>query len=1285
MTQHHQAAEQIFTGSSEMAELMRSHDWSKTPLGNVSSWTSSLKIAVSICLNSRFPMVIWWGKELVLLYNDAWRQILGVKHPKALGRPGQEIWTEIWDIIGVQLNGVLETAQATWSDDMLLLVDRYGYTEEAYFTYSYSPIFLQTGEVGGAFTAVTETTRRVIGERRLSTLRELASSAVEAKSVEETCRIASATLAKNPYDIPFALLYLVEQDGNQARLVGTVRVDAETSVSPERVDLTQEHDNYWKLAQVTRSGNIEIVDDLITQIGSLSGGVWDEASRKAIVIPIAQASQKQQVLATLILGISPQLAFDDEYRGFFDLVASNIKTAIANAQAYEEERQRAEALAELDRAKTVFFSNISHEFRTPLTLMLGPTEDALSDRAEPLPPAQQARIETVQRNGMRLLKLVNTLLDFSRIEAGRAQGTYEPTNLATYTAELASVFRSTIERANLRLVVDCPILSESVYVDREMWEKIVLNLLSNAFKFTLEGEISLQLRELENRVELKVQDTGIGIPATELPHLFKRFHRVKGAKGRSFEGSGIGLSLVQELVQLHHGTIEVTSVEGEGTCFTITIGKGNAHLSAEQLDTSKNLASTAKVTNFFVEEASRWLPEANTQFSNLSSELNSAAPLRTSSLKPESAQTARILLADDNADMRDYLKRLLSQRYEVEAVADGIAALNAIRRLSPDLVLSDVMMPGLDGFELLRSLRRDLKTQQIPIILLSARAGEEARLEGLEAGADDYLTKPFSARELLARVEATLKLAKLRQEAATREYALRAETEAVSVRLETVLAGINDQFIVFNRNWRITYLNDRAAVALGQPQEDLLNQNLWDLFPDLLGTEFHDRLHQAMYDRIATRFEYYYPTWDRWFENRLYPTPDGIVNLCSEITERKQLEAERSRLLAQEQTAREAAETANRIKDEFLAVLSHELRSPLNPILGWSKLLQNGNLDASKTKQGLETIERNARLQSELIEDLLDVSRILQGKLSLNVNRVNLAATIEAAIETVYLAAEAKSISVDVALDSRVGEVFGDATRLQQVVWNLLSNAVKFTAPGGHITVQLEQIGDQAQFRVSDNGKGIHPDFLPYVFDYFRQENSATTRKFGGLGLGLAIVRNLVELHGGTVWADSSGEELGSTFTVNLPLMPVQTSVTPDLQSSEPSLNLNGRQILVIDDETDSREFVAFVLELSGAKVTTATTAKEGLANLTQCQPDILLSDIGMPDMDGYMLMRQIRALPPQQGGNVLAIALTAYAGDFNQQQALQAGFQQHLSKPIEPDALVRAISTLLTLKKPLS
>jgi PAS domain S-box-containing protein len=427
---------------------------------------------------------------------------------------------------------------------------------------------------------------------------------------------------------------------------------------------------------------------------------------------------------------------------------------------------------------------------------------------------------------------------------------------------------------------------------------------------------------------------------------------------------------------------------------------------------------------------------------------------------------------------------------------------------------------------------------------------------------------------------------------------------------------------------------------------------------------------------------------------------DRVLVSLLDISDRVRAEAEREQLLAHAQAAREAAEAANRIKDEFLAVVSHELRSPLNPILGWSKLLRSSHLDPEKTDRALEIIERNARMQAQLINDLLDVSRILQGKLSLDTQPVDLATTIQAAIETVRLAAATKSLQIHTEIDPAVGQVSGDAGRLQQVVWNLLSNAVKFTPEGGRVEVRLEQVqgvGAQgsrgagepsshhptaslpyAQITVADTGKGIPPDFLPYVFDHFRQESSATTRRFGGLGLGLAIVRYLVELHGGTVQANSAGEGQGATFTVRLPLLPHPSAAQVDPPPFEADLDLQGIKILVVDDDDNTREFLAFLLELHGATVAASATAKDAIAALPQFQPDLVLSDIGMPDVDGYMLMQQIRALPPDQGGTLPAIALTAYAGEIDSQQALAAGFQRHLTKPVEPQVLIRAIATLL-------
>jgi PAS domain S-box-containing protein len=397
----------------------------------------------------------------------------------------------------------------------------------------------------------------------------------------------------------------------------------------------------------------------------------------------------------------------------------------------------------------------------------------------------------------------------------------------------------------------------------------------------------------------------------------------------------------------------------------------------------------------------------------------------------------------------------------------------------------------------------------------------------------------------------------------------------------------------------------------------------------------------------------------------------GIIGVSSDISDRVQLERDRERTLQQEQAAREAAENANRIKDEFLAVVSHELRTPLNPILGWSKLLQQGRLKPEKTALALETIARNAQLQSQLIDDLLDISRILRGKLSLNILPVDLETVIAAALETVRLAAEAKGLHLETHLTP--SRVMGDAGRLQQVVWNLLANAVKFTPAGGRITVVLHPVVSQAQIQVIDTGKGIKPEFLPYVFEHFRQEDGATTRKFGGLGLGLAIVRQIVELHGGTVTAASGGEDQGATFTVQMPLTNCDSQPPPIVSSADG--DLSGVRIFVVDDEADSRDFVAFVLEQAGAIVSRFASGMEVLQALEQSVPDLLISDIGMPDLDGYMLMQQIQ----ERGDRSFAtIALTAFAGEFDRQQAMKAGFQRHLAKPVEPARLVKEAIALV-------
>ena len=431
-----------------------------------------------------------------------------------------------------------------------------------------------------------------------------------------------------------------------------------------------------------------------------------------------------------------------------------IKRSRELAEANRELRDANAKLGELDADKTAFFSNVSHEFRTPLTLLLGPVEDVL---AEPeLPATQRKRLEMVHHNALRLLKLVNALLDFSRLEAGRMQASFAPTDISKRTRELAAAFHSAAEKAGLRLIINCARLSIPAYVDQEMWEKIVLNLISNAFKFTFKGEIAVRVQEDDTHFRLEVRDTGTGIPKDQLPYLFERFHRVQGARARSHEGTGIGLSLVLELTELHGGTVSVESALWRGSTFTVSIPKGTAHLPAGSVvPVSKAAAHSANAVTF-AEEARRWLLEEPAPGAV-------RAPDQATDASSGSHK-ARILLVDDNADLRDYMTQLLEPHYQVEQAVDGEEALARASLEPPDLVLSDVMMPRLDGFGLLRELRSNARTRSVPVILLSARAGEEASIEGLDAGADDYLVKPFSARELLARVRTHLGLALTRRQ-----------------------------------------------------------------------------------------------------------------------------------------------------------------------------------------------------------------------------------------------------------------------------------------------------------------------------------------------------------------------------------------------------------------------------------------------------------------------------------------------------------------------------------------
>jgi signal transduction histidine kinase len=749
------SAPPFFAGGGEMGAIMRATDWSDTPLGPTERWPMSLRTMLGVVLGSRFPMLLWWGDDSLNLYNDAFRPIMRDKHPAALAKPARHVWAEIWGTIGPMVRAVLDGGPPLWMEDQQLFIRNRGILEETFFTYSYSAVPGDDGGIAGVVVSVQETTSKVQGERQIRLLHELAARAASARSERDAYRLMAEVLGDVEAELPFCMLYALDERGREAELVGSGGWPGyEGPARPRRIALdpvdSAGASSSWPLGEALRTERDVLVGELAERFGSLPVGSWGAAPERALILPLATAGTGAAPRALLIAGMSPHRALDERYRRALRAIADQVTSTLATVRAFQTEAGRAAALEELDRAKTTFFSNVSHELRTPLTLMLAPLEDAVAAGRE----LGGESLQLVARNARRLLKLVSALLDLSRIESSRLRAELEPCDLGSLTAELANAFRAAVTRAGLAFEVDCPPLAAPIAVDREQWEKIVLNLLSNALKFTFEGSIRVATRDLGDRVELTVRDTGTGIPARELPLLFERFHRVPGARSRTHEGTGIGLSLTRELVTLLGGQLDVTSALGEGTAFTITLPR-RAEVAGEPRAGAASDAPAAQpgpAIRAFLAEAERWTGDAQ----------RPAGPPPVGEA-PVNPRGIRVLVVEDNPELRDYLAGLLGADYDVETAPDGVSALEAIARRLPTLVLSDVMMPRLDGFGLLRAIRADPMLNGLPVILLSARAGEDSTIEGLEAHADDYLVKPFSSRELLARVRAHAELARQRE------------------------------------------------------------------------------------------------------------------------------------------------------------------------------------------------------------------------------------------------------------------------------------------------------------------------------------------------------------------------------------------------------------------------------------------------------------------------------------------------------------------------------------------
>ncbi|PJJ79265.1 ATP-binding protein [Mucilaginibacter auburnensis] len=1225
-----ESTEAFLSGGGEMGKLIRSLDWSQTALGPIAEWPQSLRTSISLCLSSTFPILIAWGPETIQIYNDSYRPICGAKHPESMGMNFRICWETALSVVGDAFTRG-QHGEGTYINDQRMFLDRYGYLEESWMTFSFAPIRDETGNVGGIFHPITETTVKMLSGRRTQTLRDLGAAINKAKTVEDIGRLTEGRYADFNLDLPFLLFY--QYNEGKASLISASGLTPGIPIVPTEIIIIA--DESWPLAGSLASGEMEVITGLAERFGDFSCAPYDIAPHTAVILPLKLSGQEEPY-GFMIAGVSACRALDQDYLNFYDQLANTYNTAISNVYAYEQEQKRAEALAAIDRSKTAFFSNVSHEFRTPLTLMLGPLEDMLG--RDKLPADLKAPLDATHRNALRLLKLVNNLLDYSRVEAGRAQAAYQPVDLAELTADLASSFRSIIEKAGMELIVHTQPLIQTAYVDKQMWEKIVLNLLSNAFKYTLKGTIGVRLKQQGNAAVLEVQDTGVGIPEKELPYMFERFHRVENTAGRTHEGTGIGLSLVHELVHLHGGEISVASMEGGGSTFTIKIPVGKAHLPQEHvLDSAKETDSTA-LKGAFIQEAFSLLQE-ETQATH--SESAQATGDISTHQDFSVTKDTRLLVVDDNTDMRAYLNRLLEPYFTVITANNGADALQKIHELKPDLVLSDIMMPVMDGKAMLEILRKAPETMRLPVIFLSARAGEEARIDGLEAGADDYLVKPFSAAELLTKVRAQIKISKTRSHAEQQlrdllteapvaiaiyrtpwhliefankrmlEYwgidssasfnrpllevvpelkaqgfgdimdhiyrtgerfvtseipvvltkggktattyihltveALRNEDGQITGMM-AVAADVTDQVAARHELEKVTDTLKLSleAANLGTWRSDWGTDNL--IVSDItrkihglpLATElsFRETLNVIIpehRDRFVQAVEQAVFTKGRFSENYQIQPYNGSKRKWLNSTGKVELDAngEVTGVIGTILDITESKEDELR-KNDFIGMVSHEMKTPLTSLSGYAQMLARhaGKRSDDFVRDKSEKISNQIKKMTTMINGFLNVSRLESGKIALQKSHFELNELICEIIEETEMTSSTHQMlftpADPVALNA-------DREKIGTVLSNLLSNAVKYSPKGKEINVRTTAFKGHLAVSIKDEGMGINTDDLEKLFDrYYRVENQ-DTQHIAGFGIGLYLCAEIIERHGGRLWAESE-IGTGSIFHFSLPL-----------------------------------------------------------------------------------------------------------------------------------------------------
>ncbi|KAI8586681.1 hypothetical protein BDZ88DRAFT_399585 [Geranomyces variabilis] len=1284
----------------EMGNRIREFDWASTSLGPRQHWTSCLKLAVNTILTSPFKAGLFWGPERLMIYNDGYAQILGPSHPAALGKGGAIVWADrIWDEIQSPIQQAFDGLSVHHTARPFFF-QRPTYIMEAFYLYTLAPVINEHGVIEGCLVICIDETTRILHERREMCLRELGSRRGEALTVEETCIAAADVFEKAKLDIPFSLVYLREScDSKTCSLVATSGIPAGHPILEKSHCRSSTSPSCWALDSVLQTG--EVLELLDLDSYCLPGGAWPENSVDAVIVPLYGASQR--TIGAVVLGISPRRKLDDAYRSFHTLIERQFSSNLSIAQNHAAERVRLHEMEQLDKAKTSFFSSISHELRTPLTLILGPIQQLLVDST--VSASVKDDLVVINRNARRLLKLVTALLDFSRVEAGRMQAVYRPTDLGPMVKDLCAMFRSAIERAGLEYKVEIDTVPDTVYVDAEMIEKIMYNLLSNALKCTIKGSVFVKFGKRGDAVFISVQDTGTGIPDSEVDRVFERFHRVEGGYKRSSEGSGIGLALTQELVKIHGGTISVKSTLGQGSCFTVTLPLGKKHLAADRLDeTRPNLRSSSSIDAQFLEEANGWSPDNGAAAESAHTKEGGAAkaePTPTpipitwtlTGAGGDAAPKPYVLVVDDNRDMATYVKSLLAPHWTVKIARDGQEALEICERRAPGIVVSDVMMERVDGFELVRRLRANSKLSLTPVILLSARAGEESRAEGLERGADDYLSKPFSGRELVARVRIHLELGRLRG--------------------ELLHLGKISPVGVFRANLegKVVYRSERLQEITGQT----------DLSKHTVHPDDYDRVTEVWKKSLAEHaggkvdVRYLRPDGTiAWCLAQWQPETDaegavvGYLGALTDISERVELQNKQL----------EEAEENRKSQAAFIDMISHEFRNPLGGVLGnvdlmrtslerrkaaadavffdpvlgphWKNVVEGIYRHIEWDRESLDAIESCALHQKIIADDVLHISKLKSGTLS-GINVVFFPPVmIKKAVGMFSAQMNKKDIAFSVNNAWHEGNVLGDPERLSQVLINLLSNAIKFTerASKRNIKVSLASVplsahGDRVCMKVcvEDTGIGMTQEAQEKLFERFSQATIRTHREYGGTGLGLHIAKQMLAVMGGDINVESELGK-GTTFTFHVPVMrdvgplreedkdvslplppppplpshPVRSDAmpTPNLTPTPPTpgtppppppaqdrkadkVDGTGITVLIVEDNIINQRVLKRQLDILGFTTIVANNGQEAVDIFTKSEPgaiNVILMDSEMPVKSGIEATKEIRALEADRLAN---------------------------------------------------